>query len=166
MIKTEQVLKEGLRFNEGKSKWGLLSWPALRELVAVLEFGARKYASWNWSKGLSWSECFESLQRHLISWYQGEDKDPETGLSHIAHVMCNAMFLMHFIIFRTGRDDRPGALNQGDKSIGSDHKEDGAKPAPIVLYAERGDYYTMEPGRVPYVQADLFPAEGGREHGD
>jgi hypothetical protein len=155
MIKAEQVLKEGLRYNEGKSKWGLLSWPALRELVAVLEFGARKYASWNWSNGLSWSECFESLQRHLISWYQGEDKDPETGLSHIAHVMCNAMFLMHFIIFRTGRDDRPGALNQGDKSIGSDHE---AKSEPLFTYP-------VESSGVLDVQADVRTAAFGREHG-
>lgn len=101
---------EGARYNKGKTRWGLLSWPALGELVKVLEFGAQKYDSWNWSKGLSWSECFESLQRHAIAWYQGEDTDPETGLSHMAHVLCNAMFLVHFILFRTGKDDRPSAL--------------------------------------------------------
>lgn len=121
----------GLRFNEGKRKWGLLSWPALAELVKVLEFGAKKYASWNWSNGLSWSECFESLQRHLTAWYTGEDKDPETGLSHMAHVFCNAMFLMHFIIFRTGTDDRPVALKQGDKL-------DGSKQEQLKLFEARG----------------------------
>lgn len=102
---------EGLRYNEGKRRWGLLSWPALSELVKVLEFGARKYDSWNWSKGLSWSECFESLQRHATAWYCGEDRDPETGLSHMAHVLCNAMFLVHFIVMGGGKDDRPSALD-------------------------------------------------------
>lgn len=136
----------GTRYNAGKTKWGLLSWPALKELVAVLEFGAQKYAAWNWSNGLSWSECFESLQRHLTAWYAGEDKDPETGLSHIAHVFCNAMFLMHFIIFKTGRDDRPTALRQGE------HIEQievgGCAPA----------IYALESCRVPDVQANVRPA--------
>lgn len=102
----------GLRYNEGKLRWGLLSWPALAELVQVLMFGARKYSSWNWTNGLSWTQTFESMQRHAIAWYQGEDTDPETGLSHIAHVFCNAMFLLHFILFKTGTDDRPEALRQ------------------------------------------------------
>jgi hypothetical protein len=99
-------LVEGKRYNEGKRKWGLLSFKALAELVKVLEFGAKKYDSWNWSKGLSFTETFESMQRHLVAWYNGEDNDPETGLSHMAHVFCNAMFLMHFIVTGTGKDDR------------------------------------------------------------
>lgn len=103
----------GTRYNSGKRKWGLLSWAAVSQIVEVLEFGAKKYSAWNWTKGLSWSECFESMQRHLVAWYSGEDKDPETGLSHMAHVLCNAMFLMHFILFKTGADDRPAAL-KGD----------------------------------------------------
>lgn len=108
-------MMSGARYNEGKLRWGLMSWPALREVVRVLEFGAKKYAAWNWTKGLSWSDCFNSLQRHMLAWYEGEDRDPETGLSHMAHVMCNAMFLMHFILFGTGTDDRPKEL-RGDKT--------------------------------------------------
>ena len=98
---------QGARYNNGKIRWSLLSIPALQELVKVLEFGAKKYDSWNWSKGLSWTDTYDSLQRHLQAWMRGEDRDPETGLSHIAHVLCNAMFLLHFIVTRTGKDDRP-----------------------------------------------------------
>lgn len=140
---------EGKRYNTGKTKWGLLSWPAVNQLVAVLEFGAKKYDSWNWSKGLSWSECFESLQRHAIAWYQGEDKDPETGLSHMAHVMCNAMFLTHFVLFGSGRDDRPMALQQekGDPKF-DNSKFTAEGPDPMV---ERG---------VHRVQAYVRPEDG------
>lgn len=102
----------GLRYNSNKRPWGLLSWPALAVLVDVLAFGAKKYAAWNWSKGLSWTETFESMQRHLVAWYSGEDVDPETGISHMGHVLCNAMFLMHFILFKTGVDDRPEDLHK------------------------------------------------------
>lgn len=142
MLEKDVVLKEGLRYNEGKRKWGLLSWPALNELVKVLEFGAQKYASWNWSNGLSWSECFESMQRHLLAWYTGEDKDPETGLSHMAHVMCNAMFLMHFIIMGTGRDDRPPAL-RGDKLTDESER------------AKQEQQYAVEQRRIFDLQANV-----------
>lgn len=130
----------GTRYNDGKRKWGLLSWPALAELVKVLEFGAKKYASWNWSDGLSWSECFESLQRHATAWYCGEDRDPETGLSHMAHVMCNALFLTHFIIFGTGKDDRPQALNNKKE------QDDGAKQSRTVYEVRDGRLYRTSDG--------------------
>lgn len=136
----------GARYNTGKLSWGLLSWPALRELVKVLEFGRAKYAAWNWSNGLSWTETFESLQRHLLAWYTGEDKDPETGLSHIAHVLCNAMFLMHFVLFGTGRDDRPDAL-KGDSLV----TDEQTKATPNWPTAN-----TVVERRVPDVQADVF----------
>lgn len=125
----------GARYNEGKLRWGLMSWPALREVVRVLEFGAKKYAAWNWTKGLSWSDCFSSLQRHLLAWYEGEDRDPETGLSHMAHVACNAMFLMHFILFGTGTDDRPKEL-RGDK-IDDERGESSTSEADRKLEAVR-----------------------------
>ena len=107
----------GDRYNSGKRKWGLLSWLALTELVKVLEVGAAKYAPFNWAKGLSWTECYESLQRHLVAWMGGEDKDPETGLYHMAHVLCNAMFLVHFIVTGTGKDDRPTINKNIDKEV-------------------------------------------------
>lgn len=98
---------KGLRFNSGKLPYHLVSPYATKELVKVLDFGATKYAPRNWERGLKWeSECLSSLLRHIEAWRSGEDNDPETGLSHMAHVMCNAMFLMHFISTGTGEDDR------------------------------------------------------------
>ena len=97
----------GDRFNEGKTKWSLFPFEAAREIVKVLEFGAKKYGSHNWQKGLVFSETFESLQRHILAWYNGEDKDEETGLSHLAHAGCNILFLIWFSINNRGVDDRP-----------------------------------------------------------
>jgi len=144
----------GLRYNEGKRKWGLLSWPALAELVKVLEFGAIKYDKWNWTGGLSWSECFESLQRHAIAWYQGEDKDAETGLSHMAGVFVNAMFLMHFILFKTGTDDRPSALRQ-EKEPSIDEEERRAR---TVAWVEGLKQDTVVERGISYVQENVCPS--------
>lgn len=97
----------GDRFNTGKTKLGLISPYANEEEAKVLTFGCNKYGAWNWEKGLSFTDTYDSLQRHLNAWIKGEDVDPETGLSHMAHVRCNASFLLHFIATgRTDLDDR------------------------------------------------------------
>ena len=86
----------GLRYNTQKRQWSLVDFAALTQMVQVLEFGARKYDVDNWRKGLSYRQCMESCLRHLIAFLEGEDIDPESGLNHLGHAMCNIMFLMSF----------------------------------------------------------------------
>lgn len=94
------------KYNEGKLKWSLVSWKALEPMVKVLMFGANKYEIHNWKKGLSYSTISDSLQRHLNAFMEGEDNDPESKLSHLGHILCNAMFLSWMFIFRKDLDDR------------------------------------------------------------
>lgn len=96
----------GLRYNTGKLKWGLVSWKALEPMVRVLMFGAEKYDDHNWKKGLSYVQITESLQRHMNAFIDGEDDDPESKLSHVGHILCNAMFLSYMFLFRKDLDDR------------------------------------------------------------
>jgi hypothetical protein len=42
----------------------------------------------------------------------GEDKDPETGFSHLSHVGCCALFLIAYELRGAGLDDRPGAATE------------------------------------------------------
>ena len=61
----------------------------------------------NWKSGMPVTEVWESLQRHLHAWIEGEDNDDESGLSHLGHAMCNLMFLSWIMIFkRETFDDR------------------------------------------------------------
>ena len=96
----------GARYNTGKLKWSLVSWKALAPMVRVLEMGAKKYDDHNWKKGLKYTEVCESLQRHLNSFIEGEDDDPESKLTHVGHILCNAMFLSYMFLFRKDMDDR------------------------------------------------------------
>jgi hypothetical protein len=96
----------GRRFNNNKLKWSLVSWRALEPLVQVLMFGAEKYDDHNWKKGLKYTETCESLQRHLNSFLEGEDNDKESKISHVGHILCNAMFLSYMSMFRKDLDDR------------------------------------------------------------
>lgn len=95
--------------NDGKKlPWHLLPWDVVTELVKVLQFGARKYGERNWEKGIDYSRTFAATHRHMVAWWLGEDNDPETGISHLAHAACEIMFALAFA--KRGSmdlDDRP-----------------------------------------------------------
>lgn len=96
----------GIRDNQGKLRWSLVSWKALVPMVRVLMFGEDKYSAHNWKKGLNYTEVCESLYRHLNAFIEGEDDDPESKISHVGHILCNAMFLSYMFLFRKDLDDR------------------------------------------------------------
>lgn len=97
---------EGKKFDEGKAPVDLVCPDFVLELSRVLGYGATKYEPYNWAKGMAWSRALAAAFRHLYAWMRGEDVDPETGLSHLAHATANLMFLFHFQKFRKGTDDR------------------------------------------------------------
>lgn len=86
----------GLRYNEGKLPWHLVDFRALKSMVEVLEYGAKKYAEDQWKKGLSLKEIRDSFIRHMIEWNSGQEIDSESGKSHIGHMMCNLLFYEYF----------------------------------------------------------------------
>lgn len=93
---TEQ-LKVGVKFDNEKPRWSLLPFEALSEVVDVLTSGAKKYAPDNWKHVPNAEERYvDAAMRHFTAWIAGEKKDPETGKSHLAHVMCCVLFLMWF----------------------------------------------------------------------
>jgi len=95
-----------VRENEGKPRWGLVDFKSLEPMVQVLEFGAEKYDDNNWKKGLKYVGVCESLLRHVHAFLRGENKDPESGISHIGHIQCNAMFLDYMVKNHSDLDDR------------------------------------------------------------
>ena len=62
-------------------------------LARVLTFGARKYKPNNWKKCEDTGRYLAAAHRHLIALISGEQEDPETGFSHMDHVITNLMFL-------------------------------------------------------------------------
>jgi hypothetical protein len=109
MSSGENTPVEGTKLDAGKDPWHLMPFDAVGCVVKVLAFGANKYAARNWEKGFAWSRAYSALQRHLTAWWQGQDKDEETGFSHLWHVGCCAMFLIAFELRGIGKDDRPGS---------------------------------------------------------
>jgi hypothetical protein len=95
-----------LKFDDGKLPLHLLSTEAMNQTAAVLQFGADKYAAHNWRKGFVWSRPLAAAMRHITAFNAGEDKDPESGLSHLAHAACCIMFLLEFEKTHKELDDR------------------------------------------------------------
>ena len=65
-------------------------------VARVLEFGAKKYSARGWEKGIEYSRTFSSGMRHLFALGNGQENDPETGLPHWHHALCNYLFLVRF----------------------------------------------------------------------
>lgn len=96
----------GIKHDQEKVDMSLLSSIAIYKISQVMSFGKKKYTAHNWRGGFVWSRPAAAALRHLFSWLGGEDKDPETGLSHLAHAACCIMFLLEFETTRPDLDDR------------------------------------------------------------
>ena len=98
--------EQSIRYNVNKTQWSLVDYEALESMVKVLEFGADKYDRDNWKIGMPVTSVCDSMLRHIYAFMNGEDNDPESGISHIGHIMCNAMFLSNYMKHRKEFDDR------------------------------------------------------------
>lgn len=91
-----ELEKIGLKDNKNKLRFDLITPECLTGLAEVLTYGAEKYKPNSWQNvenGID--EHYSALMRHLIKWRQGDIYDEETKLSHIKHVLTNAMFLLY-----------------------------------------------------------------------
>ena len=102
----EVTAHQAVKHDDGKPRYDLVPPEALDALSRVLTFGAAKYSSRNWEKGMDWGRVFGAMMRHAWAWWRGEHKDPETGYSHLWHVLCCAAFLVTYEQRRIGKDDR------------------------------------------------------------
>ena len=85
------------RFNQGKMQWTMMDFKAMEPMIQVLMYGAKKYDRDNWKKACPKKlDLLDSLERHFVGLVAGESVDPESGLAHIGHLMCNAMFYSYW----------------------------------------------------------------------
>ena len=96
-IVAKQPLTTGVKYDQDKPEFSLLPKKVLQPIMRVLSFGAKKYTKDNWQRVDNAQErYFNAMQRHLMAWWEGEKKDPETGESHLAHAGCCLLFLLWF----------------------------------------------------------------------
>jgi len=99
---------EAVKSDKDKTRMDLLPPKALEGIAKIFTFGAKKYNDYNYKngEGLDWSRPYAAMIRHLNAWNDGEDKDPETGQSHLYHAGCCIMMLIDLVDSEIGKDTR------------------------------------------------------------
>ncbi len=87
------ALLEAVRGSRGEGATG----PIILEALGPLQYGREKYAAYNWEKGLPFTAVSDAGLRHALGVpYDSEGRptthDPESGLNHVEHLVCNVMF--------------------------------------------------------------------------
>jgi hypothetical protein len=108
---------EFVKYDKEKNPLHLLPTVALEKVGEVLAFGARKYAPNGWRNVDKRSRYFSALLRHAFQWWRGEVTDSETGLPHLSHLACCALFLSESELLGYGEDDRPTILPTAKASV-------------------------------------------------
>lgn len=81
--------------------------PLMEVGVAMLE-GALKYGRHNYRvSGCRASTYYDGTMRHMNEWWEGEDVDPDSGLSHITKAISSLLVLRDSMIQGKFNDDRP-----------------------------------------------------------
>lgn len=102
---------KGLHFDEGKAPLHLIPEEAIIGMAMAFGYGYKKYdepygTRWNFKKGIEVTKLTDSLRRHALAYLKGEDLDPESGLSHVWHILANAAMLEYNRIHHPELDDR------------------------------------------------------------
>lgn len=85
-----------------------VSAPVMMELGLAMLEGALKYGRHNYRViGVRTSVYYDAVMRHLCAYWEGEDIDSESGLSHIIKAMACLMVLRDAQIQNNCVDDRP-----------------------------------------------------------
>lgn len=120
-----------------KAPMSTLSMPVMLEVgVAMLE-GALKYGRHNYREiGVRASVYFDAVVgRHLAGWWEREDIDPDSGLSHITKAIAGLMVLRDAMIRGKMYDDRPRGTAGFVQSLNKKTEELLAKyPEPVAPF--------------------------------
>lgn len=96
------------RHGAAKPNLALIPAGAQLQIAPVFQLGAAKYGPYNWRKDAVEAECYvAACQRHLFSWLDGEDVDPESGELHLAHAAACLMILLDANACGKMIDNRP-----------------------------------------------------------
>lgn len=111
---------------EGKGDMVSIPWESILRLSRHYEAGAKKYARWNFRKGIPVSSFIDSACRHLAKYQCGEDDEDHLSAAAFnilgAMLMENTMPEMNDLPLREGKktfgyfDDKSSVQNDEKKS--------------------------------------------------
>lgn len=81
-----------MKYDNGKLRMDLIPHESYTMLAEVLTFGAAKYGEGETWRNVDSHRYKAALLRHLTAYAGGEKTDPESGLNHLNHALCNMVF--------------------------------------------------------------------------
>ena len=94
---------KGKKYDSGKSMVGTLCRVFPRALLGIgqcIEFGTHKYPqpdNWKLVDG-AFTRYQDSMMRHYLKFLAGQDKDSETNLLHLTHMVWNALAVLELYL--------------------------------------------------------------------
>lgn len=86
------------------------------EIARVMETGAKKYGRKNFRTIPIMATVYAgAIKRHAGAWLAGEDLDPESGISHLAHIGANVHVLLAAMEAGTFIDNRAPDVRTEDQ---------------------------------------------------
>ena len=95
-----------VKYDGQKPRLDLIPQEAMVAMGDMFRHGAEKYEDRNWERGMKWGRMYGSLQRHLTSWWGGDEIDEESGRSHLNHAITCLAMLVAYEQRKIGQDDR------------------------------------------------------------
>lgn len=93
-----------------------ISWHVLRLVGIGMMEGAMKYGRHNYRPAaVRASVYFDATLEHLTSWYEGDDIDRDSKLSHVIKAICSLMVLADAELTGNLVDDRPPRTRNVDE---------------------------------------------------
>ena len=114
------------KFDSKKVDLSLIPEVAEIAVARAMMYGEKKYGRYNYCKGHDASQLVAAARRHLSAWFGGEENDPESGVSHLGHVMANCRMILRqqelgtlkdnrYTAPKVGRAVRPSPLSEEEK---------------------------------------------------
>ncbi len=83
--------------------------PALLPMMKAFADGKQKYGRFNWrEKGVTASVYYDAAQRHLMAYWDGEDRASDSGVHHLGHAMACLAIILDAERHQKLNDDRNG----------------------------------------------------------
>jgi len=77
------------------ASWSVMPRWVVLQVGRVMSVGAAKYGAFNYRETpIAASTYQDALERHLALWFDGEDNDAETGVSHLASAIASCTLLL------------------------------------------------------------------------
>lgn len=95
-----------IKHDEAKPDYSLLTRAMLEPMVKAFMHGEKKYSRGNFRGGFVNTRLSAAALRHIMAWNDGEDLDPESGVSHLGHALAALGMLLDNINTKTSKEGR------------------------------------------------------------